>query len=110
MNERLMRAAPKNFATFVTAFEEDKAEARPAKPGASPGQSRGSEEEDNPLWLVMLLMLRHKADNCITSQHVPFWMHPPMIKGLGCPEWPQHVVYLSGAPHAHQGDVSSVSL
>lgn len=54
MNERLMRAAPRHFAKFITAFEEDQTEpATPmkAKPGLGPGQSRPDPDEA-PLWLV----------------------------------------------------------
>ena len=51
MNERLMRAAPKYFAKFITAFEEDKQESqKPAKPGVK-AMTRG-DDEGNPLWLV----------------------------------------------------------
>lgn len=47
MNERLMRAAPKLFAKFITAFEEDKEE--PMSPVRSKARS---DDEETPLWLV----------------------------------------------------------
>ncbi|KAK9809673.1 hypothetical protein WJX73_003046 [Symbiochloris irregularis] len=50
MNERLMRAAPKYFAKFITAFEEDKSAIQnPTKVKA--GQNR-EDEDENPLWLI----------------------------------------------------------
>ena len=64
MNERLMRAAPRFFAKFITAFEEDKDEtSKPGKPGLGPGQKlKASNADENPLWLVSSHENQHLHD------------------------------------------------